>query len=380
MKVSRRASAIEPTLIRQLRDKARSTSLDLGIGQPDLDVPEPLRRAVSDELLAGRAPYSHNLGLTEAREAVGAHYGVDGSRVMLTVGVQEALAVAVLGLVEPGDEVLVPDPGFPAYPNLVRMAGAKPVSYLLDPDRDFALDPDAILNLVTDDTSVVILNSPANPTGTVLEETQLRRLLEGLVARDVAWIADEIYEDYVYDGAFASVIDTLDDPRGVKLGGLSKSFHTMGWRLGWLIGDADIVERLKPLHQHMVTCAPVPAQRAAIAALGQHEELFAPTRQVFEARRDLVLELLDDVPGLACAPPQGAFYLFVDARDYTRRGDDSLALAERILQEQDVVLIPGSGFGAAGEGFLRIAYTVAEPKLRDGFGRLEQFFEGLRDD
>ncbi|MGM0558085.1 MAG: pyridoxal phosphate-dependent aminotransferase [Myxococcota bacterium] len=377
MKLSRRARAIEPTLIRQLRDKASPSSLDLGIGQPDLDVQEPLRRAVNDELLAGRAPYSHNLGLIEAREAVGAHYGVDGSRVMLTVGVQEALAVAILGVVEPGDEVLVPDPGFPAYPNLVRMAGATPVPYTLEANHDFRLDPDAILESITDKTSVVLLNSPANPTGTVIEEAPLRRLLEGLVERDVAWICDEIYEDYVYDGAFASVLDTLDDPRGIKLGGLSKSFHTMGWRLGWLIADEDVVEGLKPLHQHMVTCAPVPAQRAAIAALGQHEELFASTRRVFAARRDLVLELLDDLPGLACAPPQGAFYLFVDARDYTRHGDDSLALAERILQEQDVVVIPGSGFGAAGEGFLRIAYTVAEPKLRDGFDRIKHFFEGL---
>ncbi len=380
MKLSRRAMAIEPTLIRQLRDKARPSSLDFGIGQPDLDVPEPLRRAVNDEVLGGRAPYSHNLGLREARDAVGAHYGVDGARVMLTVGVQEALAVAVMGLVEPGDEVLVPDPGFPAYPNLVRMAGGTPVSYRLDPDDDFALEADAILEQITDRTSVTLLNSPANPTGTVLAQAELRRLLEGLVERDVAWISDEIYEDYVYDGVFASVLDTLDDPRGIKLGGLSKSFHTMGWRLGWLIADEALVEGLKPLHQHIVTCAPVPAQRAAIAALGRHEDLFAPTRQVFEERRDLVLELLGDIPGLACARPQGAFYLFVDARDYTRRSDDSLALAERILDEEDVVLIPGSGFGAAGEGFLRIAYTVAEPKLRDGFGRLKHFFEGLHHD
>ena len=380
MELSRRAHAIEPTLIRELRDKANPSSLDFGIGQPDLSVPEPLRKAVSDDLLAGRAPYSHNLGLREARDAVGAHYGVDGSRVMLTCGVQEALAVAILGLVEQGDDVLVPDPGFPAYPNLVRMAGARPVSYRLEPDDQFGLDPDAIFEVITEDTSVVLLNSPANPTGTVFEGEPLRRLLDGLAERDVAWISDEIYEDYVYDGAFASVLDALDDARGVKLGGLSKSFHTMGWRLGWLIADEQVVEGLKPLHQHLVTCAPVPAQRAAMAALGQHEALFGPTREIFDARRSLVLELLEAIPGLSCARPQGAFYLFVDARDYTRNGEDSLALAERILREQDVVLIPGSGFGSSGEGFLRIAYTVAEPTLREGFGRLKDFFEGLHDD
>jgi aspartate aminotransferase len=380
MDLSGRARSIEPTLIRKLRDKARASSLDFGIGQPDLSVPEPLRKAVNDDMLAGRAPYSHNLGLREARDAVGAHYGVDGARVMLTCGVQEALAVAILGLVDAGDEVLVPDPGFPAYPNLVRMAGATPVPYRLDPDRGFSLEPEAVLDELTEDTSLVVLNSPANPTGTVLEQQTLESLLEALAERDVGWISDEIYEDYVYDGAFASVLDVFDDSRGVKLGGLSKSFHTMGWRLGWLIGDEEVVEGLKPLHQHLVTCAPVPAQRAAMAALAQHEALFSPTRETFAARRDLVLELMDDVRGLSCAPPQGAFYLFVDARDYTRRGDDSLTLAERILAEQDVVLIPGSGFGPTGEGFLRIAYTVAEPQLREGFGRLRQFFEGLRDD
>ncbi len=380
-RLSTRAGAIEPTLIRAFRDNARPSSLDLGIGQPDLAVAEPVRRALIAVVEQGRAPYSHNLGLWPTRQAIGERYSLAGEQVMVTCGVQEALAVAVLGLVEPGDEVLVPEPGFPAYPNLVRMAGATPVVYELDADDDFRLVPERVEAALSDQTRAVILNSPSNPTGACHAPSDLAAVVEFLAGRGICYICDEIYEDYVYGEEHASVLDFDEElAGGVKLGGLSKSHHMMGWRVGWLVGEAGLVEQLKPLHQHLVTCAPTPAQQAAKVALEHHDELFESTLAVFESRRELACRLASQLPGVSFVAPQGAFYLFLDVRAYTEggpgeRSTTSLELAERLLDTHDVVVIPGEGFGAAGEGFLRVAYTVDEPVLREGFARIRQFFE-----
>lgn len=381
--LAKRARAIEPTLIRQLRDQAGPSSLDLGLGQPDLPVAEPVREALVEALEEGRAPYTHNLGLWETREAIADHYGVDAAQVMVTCGAQEALAVAVLGLVEPGDEVLVPDPGFPAYPNLVRMAEATPVPYALDADDDFRLVPERIESALSERTRMAIFNSPSNPTGAVHDRRDLEEVHALLEERDVLWVADEIYEDYDYEGAFASVLDAgAPLASGAKISGLSKSHHTMGWRLGWLISDEAIVEGLKPLHQHLVTCAPTPVQRATCAALGRHEELFAPTLAVFERRRRRAMQLADRLPEVGYVAPRGAFYLFLDLRAYTEtdvdgRGSSALELARSLLQTEDVVVIPGAGFGAGGEGFWRVAYTVEESLLEEAFERMAHFLQSI---
>ncbi len=380
------AHRIRPTLIRQLRDKARPTSLDFGLGQPDLPVAEPVRRALIEAVERGQAPYTHNLGEWETRAAIAAHYGVEPDNVMVTCGVQEALAVAVLGLVEPGDEVLVPDPGFPAYPNLVRMAGGTPVPYVLDPNDNFRLVSEWVEGALSDDTTAIILNSPSNPTGATHARADLEAVVELMAARGIRWISDEIYEDYVYDAGHVGVLDLdggLDG--GVKLGGLSKSHHMMGWRLGWLVGPADWIEGLKPLHQHLVTCAPTPAQYAARTALAHHEELMAQTLATFRRRRQRACDLAETLPDIEFTKPQGAFYLFMDVRAYTEAASRlnagassaSLALAEALLHDQDVVTIPGAGFGPAGEGFLRVAYTVGEDTLAQGFSRMGEFFEDL---
>lgn len=378
MPLSQRARAIQPTLIREFRAKARPESLDLGIGQPDLDVPDEVRRAATDAIAEGRAPYSDNLGLPETRRAVANHYGVDPEQTMITCGVQEALAVAIFGLVERGDEVLVPDPGFPAYPNLVRAAGAKPVPYSLDPDRGFALPPSEIAAKISDRTSAIIFNSPSNPTGSVIDRERLEETLHHLEDREIHWISDEIYEDYCY-GDVEHVSPAACDgweSRGLRLSALSKSMHVMGWRIGWAIGPADWIRRLKPLHQHLVTCAPTPSQKAAEVALQRFDALFEPTLQVFEERRDCVIERARELPRISFVEPRGAFYLFLDVRAYTRHTDVStLELAERILDEVDVVVVPGSGFGDGGAGFLRVAYTLDREILDEAFGRLRDFFE-----
>lgn len=375
-RTSQRARAIHPSLIREIRALARPGSLDLGLGQSDLLVCEPARRAIAERAERGHAPYGPNLGDAPMREAVAERYGIDASEVMITCGVQEALAVALFGLVDAGDEVLVPDPGFPAYPNLVRAAGAAPVPYALDASRGWALDLDELERAITPRTRAIVLNSPGNPTGTVLSAGEVDALVDVLAAHDIAWISDEIYEDYVYSGEHASPASHAEHGvRGVRLSGLSKSHHMMGWRLGWLTGPAELVESLKPLHQHMVTSASTIIQAGGAAALAHHDEVVASTMEVFRARRRLAHELGALIPGITFAESQGAFYLFLNAAAHMERFGDSLSLCRAILDDVDVITVPGSGFGPAGEGHVRVAYTVDDDTLREAFGRLRAFFE-----
>jgi aspartate/methionine/tyrosine aminotransferase len=377
--LSRAARAIEPTLIREFRAKATDESLDLGIGQTDLKVPEPLRHALVEHAESHRAPYSDNLGLPALRTSVGDHLGTSADEVMITCGVQEGLAVAIQGLVDPGDRVLVPDPGFPAYPNLVRSVGAEPVRYHLDPDDGFRVDSESLKRAAEKGFSAIIINNPSNPTGRHHQVDELEELLEAANAADAVWISDEIYRHYVYTSEFVSVADLASsgDLPGMRIGGLSKSMHIMGWRIGWATAPADWIRGLKPLHQHLVTCAPTSSQRVAIAALDRFDALFRPTLQEFRRRRDYATARVEAFDGLSATPAGGAFYLFIDVRAYSQIDGGSLELATDLLDDQDLVLIPGRGFGPRGEGFLRLAYTRPVPVLEEAFDRLEAFLKTL---
>jgi aspartate/methionine/tyrosine aminotransferase len=347
-------------LIRQITDRARPTSLHLGLGQPDLPLSEAARRALGD---VRDAPYTSNRGDAELVERLRRR---TGSEVIVTCGVQEALAVAILGLVSPGADVLVPDPGFPAYPNLVRAAGANPIPYRLGPR--FALDPERVDDAWTDDTVAVLLNSPSNPTGAVADPVALNAVVAICEERGVFWVSDEIYEDFVWEGRHHSAREFGE--QGIVVSGLSKSHAAMGLRIGWLSGPAETVDALVPLHQHLVTCAPTISQKAAVAMLDEHIDQVTHVRRVFQARRRRLLECVAQWPNVPAPSVEGAFYAFVDVRQLLDEGESSLDLALAILEEADVVTIPGSGFGEAGEGFLRLAYTVEEDMLEDALQRV----------
>lgn len=374
MKASQRAQTIEPSLIRALRDKASTTSLDLGLGQTDLPVSEHVLALLQERLSPpAYASYGPNLGLMSMREAVAKRYGITADEVLITCGVQQGLALAFFGLVDDGDEVLIPDPGFPAYANLVRAAGATPVSYPLSEgtqDLDIAL----IRPLVSDKTRYILINSPSNPTGAVHEGKNMLAVLGELHDLGVNWISDEIYEDYVYDEEHVSpASDATLASCGVRLSGLSKSHHMMGWRLGWLTGPASIIDALKPLHQHMVTSASTLIQDAGVASLAVHDEVVSQSLAVFRERRDVVYERLMKIEGVACEKPRGAFYLWVDVHRLFRAGEDSLTFALDLLEQEDVVVIPGQGFGSAGESFIRIAYTIDKSRLEEAMDRFHRF-------
>ena len=377
-RISARARAIEPSMIRTLRDLAGPDCIDLGLGQADLKVHPDALEAAHEVLREGHAPYSPNLGLSSLREAVGERYGIGGEQVMVTCGVQEGLAVAMLGLIEPGDEVLVPDPGFPAYPNLVRAAGGVPVTYALSA-QDWGLDTEAVRAAITPRTRAILVNSPGNPTGALVDAPALARLVPIILEHDLLWISDEIYEDYIYEGEHASLADFAEVAHlGVRLSGLSKSHHMMGWRIGWLTGPQELVEELKPLHQHLVTCAPTLAQRAGAAALRHHAEVVANNMRIFHERRALALKMCAQIPGVVPSKAQGAFYIMLSV--HTFLGDEHascLDVARALLEQERVVTIPGAGFGPAGAGYLRIAYTVDVALLHTAFGRMGEFFARL---
>lgn len=378
LNISARARAIEPSLIRALRDAAKPSSLDLGLGQTDLPVPEAARARLRELLSTPlRAGYCPNLGTSAARSAIAARYeGVEPEQVMITSGVQEALAVAMLGLIEPEDEVLIPSPGFSAYANLVRLAGAQPVYYALDPQEAWRLNPATIKAALTPKTRAILLCSPSNPTGAVHALDDLVEVLELCVERGIMWISDEIYEDYTYQGHTHHSPWDFERFRahGVKLSGLSKSHHMMGWRLGWLIAQAPVVEGLKGLHQHMVTSASTLSQEAAIASLAAHQSVIQHALPIFERRREVVSQGLAAIEGLTFWPGQGAFYLFLDIQAFMPNFQDAHDMALRLLKEEDVVLIPGSGFGPSAAHYLRLAYTVDEAILREATARMARFF------
>ena len=374
---SDRAQSIEPTLIRALRSKMGPSTIDFGLGQTDLAVSESVRRRMQGRWSESlTAPYTPNAGSLQARRAVAAHVGAQADEIMLTCGVQEGLAVSILGLCNPGDEVLVPDPGFPAYANLVRAAGARPVAYPLKAPTPrspgWALDAAAVADRIGDDTALLVLNNPSNPTGSVHGADSLRETLEVAAGRGIGWISDEIYEDYVYDPPFVSAADVSSD-RGIVLSGLSKSHHMMGWRLGWMIAPAETIEALTPLHQHLVTCAPRPAQEAAIAALDDHDEAMRKTLSVFKTRRRQVLDGVDDLSLGSPASVDGAFYLFLDVRPWLDAFENTADMARALLDEEDVMVIPGEGFGAGGLGHLRLAFTIGGGELNEGIRRIHAF-------
>lgn len=359
------ATRIEPTLIRTVSERARSTSLHLGLGQPDL----PLAPWAIDALSqVSMAPYTANRGRADLVAALAERSPGDG--IIVTAGTQEALALASLGLIQPGTDVLVPDPGFPAYPNLVRAVGANPVPYTLG--ARFALDPERVASAWTGSTSAIVLNSPSNPTGGVASAMATEAVVRLCEAKGAFWISDEIYQDFVWEGVHHSPRDFGTD--GVVVTGLSKSHAAMGLRIGWLAGPPEVVDRLVPLHQHLLTCAAGPSQAAAVAMMAHHDEQVASIRAIFAVRREVTRDRLAHA-GLPEPVLDGAFYAFVDVREHLRANESSLDLALAVLDDVDVVTIPGVGFGPGGEGYLRLAYTVEETILTEALNRVGEFFQ-----
>jgi len=360
---------VERTLIRRIFDAAPQGAINLGLGQPDLPTPAPIALAGIEGIAAGRTGYTSTAGDPALRAAIAGRYpwiARGPENVVVTIGSQEAVFASMLTLVDPGDEVLVPDPGYPAYAVVARLLGARAVGYPLRPERGFRIEADDVLERVTAGTRLVVTCSPSNPTGAIDAGTDLERLADALRERGIPWLSDEIYAGYAYDGPAPS-LSRVAPGGGLVVSGLSKDLSMTGWRIGWVVGDASIVGRITAAHQYLVTCASSVSQAAALRAFSPGAEaLRAEYLEIFRSRRALMAAALRAIPGLPVTVPDGAFYFFVDVR----RFGSSLEIAERTLARRGVITIPGEAFGAGGAGFLRISYAASEGDIRAGIAGL----------
>jgi aspartate aminotransferase len=364
---ARRLRGIEKSAIRQFFDRAPAGSINLGLGEPDLPTPEVVRKAAVRAIESEQNGYTTHAGLPALRERIAneyRHMQADPDRVIVTAGSQEALYLALTSIVDEGDEVLLPDPGFVAYPAIVRMAGGRPVFYHLPAKRDFALDLDAFRERISPRTKAVVCISPSNPTGRTLSTAELRGMARALEGSHAIAISDEIYRElYFGEARPPSIGDHYADT--VVVGGLSKSMSMTGWRLGWLCGQQPVVRSALVLHGYVTTCASTISQKAALAAwTAEAEGARDAMRRTFHARRDHLLRLLGGA-GLRAVPPDGAFYTMVDVAAY----GSSMLVAEALLA-RGVITVPGAAFGSESEGFLRVSFCADQGALTEGVRRI----------
>lgn len=362
MEFSRRTQRIRVSGIRRVFEAAGEDAINLGLGQPDFETPEHVKQAAIEAIDDGRAAgYTSNVGIEGLREEVAGYVGFEASpeEVLVTSGASEGLHVAVQGLVNPGEEVLVPDPGFVSYDALTKVADGEPVPVELA--DDLRLKPEAVKDAITDDTSVFFVNSPANPTGAVQTKDETRAFAEIADDYDVTLISDEVYDRFVYEGEHVSPARFGDNV--VTVNGASKTLAATGWRLGYVVAPTEAVDEMVKVHQYAQACANAAAQHGVAETLNDErtDEAVRRMREEFEARRDLVLEGLDDI-GLECPTPRGAFYALPRVPD---------GFVDECL-ERGVVTVPGEAFGAAGEGHARISYASSRENLREALGIMEE--------
>ena len=350
--------------------------IHLEIGEPDFDTPTHIRQAASAALEAGYTHYGPATGLPELRAALAEHIGkkrnlrVDPNHVVVTPGAKPIMFYTILALCDPGDQVIYPNPGFPIYESMINFIGAEAVPLQLTERRQFHFDIEDLENLVSDRTRMIVLNSPHNPTGGALTQGDLQRIAELALEHDIIVLADEIYSDLVYEGEHHSILQfpgMLE--RTVLLDGFSKTYAMTGWRLGYGLFPAPLIPHISRLIINSVSCTSTFSQRAALAALtGPTEEVDAMA-QAFVRRRELIVRGLNTIPGLSCIWPQGAFYAFPNI---SGTGMDSRAYADYLMMEANVAVLPGTAFGAFGEGYIRISFANSEENLSEALRRIDK--------
>jgi len=366
----KRLQGIEKSVIRQVFDRARPGSINLGLGEPDLPTPDVIRRAAVKAIVEEQNGYTSHAGLPSLREKVATEYPYLEQRtdqVVITAGSQEALYLALLAVVDEGDEVLLPNPGFVAYPTIVQMAGGTASYYRLPRERGFEFDIEDFRRALTPRTKVVVCISPSNPTGRTLSDRDLASIGDALRDHGAYLISDEIYRDLYYTAERPGSVSSFYE-RTIVIGGLSKSMSMTGWRLGWLCGEEAVVQAALVLHGYVTTCASAVSQKASLVAWSDEaEQARAGFRETFRARRDHLLALIESELGLRAVTPDGAFYTMLDVSDY----GPSMKVAEALL-EQGVITVPGAAFGSESEGFLRVSFCADQETLSEGVRRIKR--------
>ncbi len=380
-KLAQRIVSVPPSGIRKFFDIAATMQdvISLGIGEPDFVTPPAIGRAGIEALERGETHYTSNSGLLELREAISEHierlYGVrydPETEILVTVGVSEALHLALSAIVDPGDEVVVPTPCFVSYEPGVVFAGGTPISLCTTLEADFQVTAADIAKVLTSKTKALLLGYPNNPTGAVMSRERLLEIARLAEERDLVVISDEIYDRLVYGVehvCFASLPGMKK--RTILLQGFSKAYAMTGWRLGYAAGPAELIAGMRKMHQYIIMSAPTPAQFAALEALRTGEPEVQRMRAEYDRRRRTVVAGLNEI-GLTCFEPKGAFYAFPSIRASSMTSDE---FATRLLEEERVALIPGTAFGACGEGHVRISYATSLEKIEEALERMRRFMQ-----
>ncbi|MGB8952463.1 MAG: aminotransferase class I/II-fold pyridoxal phosphate-dependent enzyme [Candidatus Aminicenantales bacterium] len=362
---------IEKTLIRRIHDRADSSCINLGLGELKFPTPKPILDHVREKAAEWNLGYTPNEGLAELRHLIAENsgYKVHPDQVCVTVGAEEALFATLMVLVDSGDEVLIPDPGFPAYASIVRIAGGQPKTYPLYREYNFSLRAEDVERSLTAKTKAVIVNSPNNPSGAVYAGEELRRLARICEERRVLVISDEVYRNIFFEEEPDSVARYTRN--FVVINSLSKSFSMTGWRLGWCIVPLELIKGIAGFHQLSVTCAPTISQHAAVFALkGFAEKERLENREKLRRRRELAMTALAANTDLSFARPAGTFYIYVDISKKMAKYGKSMEISLSLISKAKVVTIPGSAFGERGEGYFRISYAADPEQIEEGIRRI----------
>lgn len=383
--LSAKIKTIEPSGIRKFFDivSEMKDAISLGVGEPDFDTPWNIREEGIYSLEQGRTFYTSNAGIKKLRQEIAAylerrfHIKYDYEKeIMITVGGSEAIDASFRAMLDAGDEVLIPQPCFVSYEPCVVLADGVPVIIELKEEDEFKLTKQQILDKITDKTKILVLPFPNNPTGAIMTREDLQDIVDVIIEKDLYVVSDEIYSELTYGSHHVSIAEFPGmRERTIVINGFSKSYAMTGWRLGYACGPKKILEQMLKIHQFAIMCAPTTSQYAAIEALRNGDDDVEKMRTAYDGRRNFLMKTFRDM-GLQCFEPFGAFYVFPCIKEF---GMTSEEFANRLLQEEKVAVVPGTAFGACGEGFLRISYAYSIEDLKEALSRLEAFITRLRD-
>ncbi|MCC7573284.1 MAG: pyridoxal phosphate-dependent aminotransferase [Candidatus Methanofastidiosum sp.] len=367
--------------IRKLFDLAQNMEgiISLGIGEPDFDTPINIVEASIKALKEGKTYYSPNSGILELRQAISGKMkkqnsvDVSENEIIVTIGGGEALSLAIQSSIKTGDGVIVPSPAFVAYVPTVMLSGGKPIEVECQEDENFILNPDLLEEKITENTELLILNSPSNPTGSVIKKSDLEKISDIVIEYNLKVISDEVYENLIYDGKKHVSIASLNgmEDNVITVNSFSKTYSMTGWRVGYLCSkDESLLDRMLKLHMYGPVCNNTFAQFGALEALRGPQDFVDQMREEFEDRRNLLLSRIKEMKGVSAMKPEGAFYLFMNISGTGMKSED---FSEKLLNQEKVVTVPGSAFGPYSDDFVRLAYPLKKDKINEACDRMERF-------
>ena len=388
-KIASRMNRMAPSGIRRVNEKALAmerngeTVIHFEIGRPDFDTPEYIKKAAIESLNAGNVFYTSNFGTMELRQAIADKLGRENhvdykvAEILVTAGLSEAVFAVLATILDEGDELLVPDPVWLNYINVPNLLGAVPVTYELKEENGYQLDLDEIKSKITPRTRAIVIVTPNNPTGGVLSRQTLEGLAEIAGENDLFVISDEVYERLIYDGEKHVSIASLPGmkERTFTLNGMSKAYSMTGWRLGYVAAPEEYIAVINKFHQHNTICAVSFAQAAAVAALRDEGDEVNEMVKEYQRRRDYAVKAINEIDGISCLCPKGAFYIFINCKSL---GKTSAELADYLLENAKIALVPGDVFGPGGEGYLRMSFANSYENIVEGCKRLGEAVKTLK--